>query len=62
MVNTLEPLVEDASRIDLSEQKTVVAYQAEQKKMKCLTGHASECFTFDGCYSPSSCVDCYTVD
>ncbi len=62
MVKTLEPLVGELPKMDLSEQKEFLAYQKEQEELKYSENFSSECFSFDGCYSPSSCIDCYSVD
>ncbi len=60
MVKTLEPLVKELPKIDL-DGEGFLAYQREQQKMKYSENFSSECFSFDGCYSPSSCIDCYSV-
>jgi hypothetical protein len=62
MVKTLEPLVEELPKIDLSEQEGFLAYQREQQELKSSEIYSSECFSYDGCYSPDSCISCYSVD
>ncbi|MGC9310087.1 MAG: hypothetical protein ACP5D2_05360 [Candidatus Nanoarchaeia archaeon] len=63
MVKTLEPLVEELPRMDLSEQEGFLAYQREQQEIKSEACYSSGtgCYS-TGCYSPSSCIDCYSVD
>lgn len=60
MVKTLEPLVENFSTLDLSTKEGIQRYKTEQKDI--YAEECNECFSFDGCYSPSSCVDCYSTD
>ncbi len=63
MVKTIEPLVEELPVIDSSEQEGFLAYQIEKQELKSEACYSSGtgCYS-DGCYSPSSCIDCYTVD
>lgn len=63
MVKTLEPLVEELPKMDLSEQEGFLAYQREQQELKSEACYSSGtgCYS-TGCYSPSSCIDCYSVD
>ncbi len=59
MVKTLEPLVKDAPVLDLSTKEGIRKYQAEKQRIK--VERYNGCYS-TGCYSPSSCIDCYSVD
>ncbi len=59
MVKTLEPLVEDTPFLDLSTVEGIREYQTEQQEIK--AEGCNGCYS-TGCYSASSCIDCYSVD
>lgn len=63
MVRTLEPLVEELPKMDLSTQEGFPTYPREQQGQKSEACYSSGtgCYS-SGCYSPSSCIDCYSTD
>ncbi len=69
MVKTLEQTAEsfelkDSNSLDFSNERNVLQYRKEQETA--MAGEISSicdqgCYS-TGCYSPGSCIDCYSVD
>ncbi len=60
MVKTLEPLLGELPKMDLSKQEGLLV-EPQESKSEVLHSSDTGCYS-TGCYSPSSCIDCYTVD